>query len=131
MIAGLIRRLVKGSPLTAAEHDGNLDAIEDAFDGIRAVPSGGTNGQVLKSDASGGLVWGNDNNTTYTVMSEVEGNTGTATTTRLLSPVRLKQQIQHHAIPSDGGITRVVSITQAAYDALPTKVATTLYVVNG
>ena len=131
MIAGLIRRIVKGSPLTAAEHDGNLDAIEDAFDGIRAVPSGGTNGQVLKTGASGGLVWGNDNNTTYTVMSEAEGNTGTATTTRILSPVRLKQQIQYHAIPSNGGITKVVSITQSAYDALEPKVATTLYVVNG
>lgn len=32
-ISGLVKRLVKGSALTAAEHDGNLDAIEDAVDG--------------------------------------------------------------------------------------------------
>jgi hypothetical protein len=31
-IAGLIRRLVKGSPLTAAEHDNNLDLIEQAIE---------------------------------------------------------------------------------------------------
>lgn len=33
-IAGLIRRLVKGSPLTAQDHDGNLNKIEQAIDGI-------------------------------------------------------------------------------------------------
>ena len=32
-ISGLVRRLVKGTALTAAEHDANLDAIEDAVDG--------------------------------------------------------------------------------------------------
>lgn len=31
-ISGLVKRLVKGSALTAAEHDGNLDAIETAVD---------------------------------------------------------------------------------------------------
>jgi hypothetical protein len=30
-----------------------------------------------------------------------------------------------------GGITAIVRLTQAAYDALPTKVATTLYVIVG
>jgi hypothetical protein len=33
-IAGLIRRLVKGAPLTAQDHDGNLNKIEQAIDGI-------------------------------------------------------------------------------------------------
>jgi hypothetical protein len=37
-IAGLIRRLVKGTPLTAAEHDGNLDALEGAIDEIALTP---------------------------------------------------------------------------------------------
>jgi hypothetical protein len=32
MPISLVRRLVKGSPLTAAEHDSNLDNIEDAVD---------------------------------------------------------------------------------------------------
>jgi hypothetical protein len=31
-ISGLVRRLVKGTALTAAEHDANLDAIEAAVD---------------------------------------------------------------------------------------------------
>ncbi len=34
-------------------------------------------------------------------------------------------------IGSDGTITQVVALTQAAYNALGTKVATTLYVING
>jgi hypothetical protein len=33
-ISGLIRRLVKGAPLTAQDHDGNLNKIEQAIDGI-------------------------------------------------------------------------------------------------
>jgi hypothetical protein len=33
-IAGLIRRLVKGAPLTAQDHDGNLNKIEQAIDSI-------------------------------------------------------------------------------------------------
>jgi hypothetical protein len=32
-IPNLVKRLVKGTALTAAEHDANLDAIEDAVDG--------------------------------------------------------------------------------------------------
>lgn len=38
MTLNLIRRLVKGTPLTAAEHDGNLDKLEDA---IEARPTTG------------------------------------------------------------------------------------------
>jgi hypothetical protein len=33
MPLNLIRRLVKGSPLTAADHDGNLDVLETAIEG--------------------------------------------------------------------------------------------------
>ncbi|NBW64023.1 MAG: hypothetical protein EBR33_13175, partial [Synechococcaceae bacterium WB4_1_0192] len=36
MPLNLIRRLIKGSPLTAADHDGNLDALEAAIDGKEA-----------------------------------------------------------------------------------------------
>ncbi len=34
------------------------------------------------------------------------------------------------SFPSADGITKIVSITQAAYDALSVKVATTLYIVT-
>ena len=36
MPLNLIRRLIKGSPLTAADHDGNLDALEAAIEGKEA-----------------------------------------------------------------------------------------------
>jgi hypothetical protein len=45
MSLDLVRRLVKGSPLTAAEHDGNLDELEDAIE-LEL-----TRGQVSKMDA--------------------------------------------------------------------------------
>ena len=45
MSLDLVRRLVKGSPLTAAEHDGNLDELEDAIE-LEL-----TRGQVSKVDA--------------------------------------------------------------------------------
>ena len=45
MSLDLVRRLVKGSPLTAAEHDANLDEIEDAIE-LEL-----TRGQVSKMDA--------------------------------------------------------------------------------
>jgi hypothetical protein len=38
MTLDLIRRLVKGTPLTAAEHDGNLDKLEDAIENIELTP---------------------------------------------------------------------------------------------
>jgi hypothetical protein len=34
----LTRRLVKGSPLTAEDHDGNLDKLENAIEGIELIP---------------------------------------------------------------------------------------------
>ena len=37
MSLNLIRRLIKGSPLTAAEHDGNLDKLEDAIEAREAT----------------------------------------------------------------------------------------------
>ena len=38
MTLDLTRRLVKGSPLTAEDHDGNLDKLEDAIEGIELIP---------------------------------------------------------------------------------------------
>jgi hypothetical protein len=37
MSLNLIRRLIKGAPLTAAEHDGNLDKLEDAIEASEAT----------------------------------------------------------------------------------------------
>lgn len=38
---------------------------------------------------------------------------------------------QADVVTAGGGITAIVQLTQAAYDALGTKVATTLYVIQG
>ena len=37
-IAGLVKRIVKGAPLTAAEHDANLTAIEGAIEAVELTP---------------------------------------------------------------------------------------------
>lgn len=42
------------------------DSYKSKLDSIQGVPTGGTNGQVLKKTASG-VAWQNDNNTTYNV----------------------------------------------------------------
>jgi hypothetical protein len=57
------------------------------------VPNGGTNGQVLKKDASGNNVWSADVNTTYTVITVTEFNTGTASTARAVSAASLNRDI--------------------------------------
>ena len=38
MTLDLVRRSTKGSPLTAADHDGNLDKLEQAIEGIELTP---------------------------------------------------------------------------------------------
>jgi hypothetical protein len=64
MTLNLIRRLVKGTPLTAAEHDGNLDKLEDAIEdravaddlGTAAALDVGTGaGNVVRLDSSARL----------------------------------------------------------------------------
>ena len=52
-IAGLIRRLVKGTPLTATEHDGNLNAIETAVDGKQPLDSDLTSIAALTTTSYG------------------------------------------------------------------------------
>jgi len=38
MTLNLVRRSTKGSPLTAVDHDGNLDKLEQAIEGIEPIP---------------------------------------------------------------------------------------------
>lgn len=107
------------------------DFIETGGGGGSEIPEGGTVGQCLKRGKDDSLVWSNDLNTTYSVLSEAEAVAGVASTARAISAVRLKETIKSFGIPSNGGITAVVAISQAAYDALPVKIATTLYVITG
>jgi len=71
MTLNLIRRLVKGTPLTAAEHDGNLDKLENA---IEASPAGARE-------------W------TASTIEQAEAEDGTATTRRAFTAQRVRQAI--------------------------------------
>lgn len=53
------------------------------------VPAGGTNGQVLKRNSGGGLIWDVDNNTTYTVIPESEIDTGDGIASRTITGQRV------------------------------------------
>lgn len=56
--------------------------------GNKHIPSGGSSGQILRWSSDGTAVWGNDNNTTYTLSSITgtlavsKGGTGSATAAR-------------------------------------------------
>ena len=56
----------------------------------------GTNGQVLKHNGTS-WVAGADSNTTYSEMTEAEAITGTASTSRVITPAVLKSAITAHA----------------------------------
>lgn len=61
--------------------------------------------------------------------TSAETTTGTDTT-RAVHPAALKTELAKQ-VTAGGGILEMRSMTQAAYDALATKVATTLYVIVG
>lgn len=68
----------------------------------------------------GGVPYYKDTNTTYAVATTTaDGLMGKSDKTRL------------NSCPTGSGITAIQSITQAAYDALSSKSATTLYIITG
>ena len=102
MALNLIRRLVKGEPLTAEDHDSNLDVLEEAIEdsgGGGGTPPGGADGQVqfnkagafagdvgLTFDPTAGsltvgttLAFGDDNTRLYLESEGVIGQIGGAT----------------------------------------------------
>lgn len=78
MTLNLIRRSVKGSPLTAADHDGNLDKLEDAIEA--SVPS---DDPALTNARE----W------TAQTISQEEAEAGTATTRRAFTAQRVFQAV--------------------------------------
>lgn len=78
MTLNLARRIVKGSPLTAAEHDGNLDKLEDAIEA--SVPS---DDPALTNARE----W------TAQTISQEEAEAGTATTRRAFTAQRAFQAV--------------------------------------
>jgi len=57
------------------------------------VPTGGTNGQVLKRDASGNAIWGADSNTTYATMTAAQAEAGTSVVAMSITPKVLADEI--------------------------------------
>ena len=71
MTLNLTRRNVKGSPLTAAEHDGNLDKLE----------------QAIEASPAGAREW------TASTIEQAEAEAGTETTRRAFTAQRVRQAI--------------------------------------
>lgn len=98
---------------------GAIDALIDPATGeavplggdAEGLPSGGTNGQVLKI-VDDTPAWAADSNTTYTAMTASEATTGTATTARTISATVLA-----------GAITERLPTVPAAADAAPAALA--------
>ncbi len=110
------------------------------------VPSGGTAVQVLVRTVNGQLVWADQSGGTggTGAVASVNGKTGTVVlsaadiglgsvdnTSDASKPVSTAQQAALNAKVTGTGISEVRALTQATYDALGTKVATTLYVITG
>jgi hypothetical protein len=115
MTLNLIRRLVKGTPLTAAEHDGNLDKLEN---GIEARPTTSEQGtaiaaavaaHVAAADPHPGYLTPAEGNAAYVgrddarltdarewtaaTIEQAEAEAGTATTRRAFTAQRVRQAI--------------------------------------
>lgn len=78
--------------------------------GNRHIPSGGSSGQILRWGADGTAVWGNDNNTTYTIgTASGSGNAVTALTisgntiTPVMGETFSKSNHAHDYLPLSGG----------------------------
>lgn len=74
----------------------DLNHIENGIAAIgdnRLIPTGGTNGQVVKADANGKPVWGSDTDTSYQAMTSAEAQAGTVTTARTITPKVLADEI--------------------------------------
>ena len=61
--------VAKAVPSNAVFTDNNTVYTHPTTSGNKHIPSGGSSGQILRWSADGTAVWGNDNNTTYGVVS--------------------------------------------------------------
>ena len=69
--------------------------------GNKHIPSGGSSGQILRWSADGTAVWGNDNNTTYSVATSSANGLMSSTDKKALDSVKDKK----YAISTTGNIS--------------------------
>jgi hypothetical protein len=131
MTLDLTRRLVKGSPLTAEEHDENLDVLEEAIETAENVPTN------LSYDAAARVLASStgDDATLPVVSTSAAGlapATGTPTGRYLRDDGTWAAAIASNTAGITGAdaITNIVSLTQAEYNAIASPNATTLYVIT-
>ena len=107
--------------------------------GNKHIPSGGSSGQILRWSADGTAIWGDDNNTTYTLptanastkggvtLNDSYTSTSGASSGVAATPLAVKNA--YDALSGEIGI----EITQAAYNALSDsqKNSGTYYITDG
>lgn len=124
--AGLVPAPAAGAATRYLRSDGTWQVPPNSVyshpttEGNKHIPAGGSSGQILRWSADGTAVWGSDNNTVY--------KAATTTNDGLMSK---SDKTKLNACPTATGLTRIQKITQAAYDALQTKDANTLYIIVG
>ena len=105
MTLNLVRRSTKGAPLTAADHDGNLDKIEDAIED--ADPAAAVSAHVAEADPHPQYQTQAESDARYataaqgtdarewtaSTISQEEAEEGTATTRRAFTAQRLFQAV--------------------------------------
>lgn len=158
MALALVRRSVKGSPLTAVDHDGNLTALETAIEsgvgGVTIVTgtapiavATGTSTPVISITPSSGSTAGsmssgdfsklagiqpsatlNDTNAALRDRATHTGVQAISTVTGLTTALALAVLSDVTGITGATRITNMVSLTQAQYNAI-TPNASTFYVI--
>lgn len=109
---------VSGKNITLTRHNGDTVTLitqdtvytHPTTSGNKHIPSGGSSGQILRWSADGTAVWGNDNNTTYTIgTASGSGNAITAlsisggTITPTLGKTFSESDHTHSYLPLSGG----------------------------
>lgn len=82
--------------------------------GNKHIPSGGSEGKILRWGSNGTAVWGNDNNTTY---SDMTGATASEAGTAGLVPAPAKGNANRY-LCSDGTFKEIEAATSADIDAI-------------
>lgn len=117
--AGAATRYLRSDGTWSVPPDTNTVYTHPTGAGNNHIPAGGATGQFLKWSAAGTAVWAADNNTTYGI--------ATAAANGLMSK---EDKTKLNSCLVGDGMTKLQHITQAAYDDLSSKDASTLYIIT-
>lgn len=116
---GAATRYLRSDGTWQVPPDNNTVYTHPTTAGNKHIPAGGLSGQILRWSADGTATWGEDNNTTYGI--------ATAAANGLMSK---EDKTKLNSCLVGDGVTKFQNITQAAYDALSSKDASTLYIIT-